>query len=41
MLRLVYVMSGVYFRDAYFMMGESNEKKSNLDDVAGLTPDPR
>ncbi|XP_052781335.1 uncharacterized protein LOC128217918 isoform X2 [Mya arenaria] len=28
-------------RDTYFMLGESNEKKSNLDDIAGLTPDPR
>ncbi|KAH3820990.1 hypothetical protein DPMN_122743, partial [Dreissena polymorpha] len=28
-------------REAYFMLGLPNEKKSNLDDVAGLTPDPR
>lgn len=28
-------------RDTYFMLGQPNEKKSNLDDVAGLQPDAR
>ncbi|KAL4226305.1 hypothetical protein ACF0H5_014288 [Mactra antiquata] len=28
-------------RDTYFMLGQPNEKKSNLDDVSGLQPDAR
>ncbi|XP_053377209.1 uncharacterized protein LOC123529723 isoform X3 [Mercenaria mercenaria] len=28
-------------RDTYFMLGQANEKKSNLDDMAGLQPDAR
>ena len=28
-------------RDTYFMLGEANEKKSNMDDLEGLKIDPR
>lgn len=30
-----------YYRDTYFMLGLLNEKKTNMDDIAGLTPDAR
>ena len=28
-------------RDTYFMLGEANEKKTNMDDLEGLKIDPR
>ncbi|PVD25251.1 hypothetical protein C0Q70_15749 [Pomacea canaliculata] len=31
----------VFQQDTYFIIGEPNEKKSNMDDLEGLTPDPR